>query len=150
MSAQRLSSRSPRPPRARWGVFLCPVLLGVPGCSAEVEAERTAVDPRVEAPSEGEVLYRTACSTCHGESGLGDGPVASTLPVRPANIIEHLGDHSYEEIVRRVSEGIPPAMPPAQMTQDQVRQVMSYIWGMVPDSTRARLRALQITMEEDH
>lgn len=76
--------------------------------------------------------------------------MAAALPIPPADIVEHLGDHPYEEIVRRIVEGIPPSMPPAQMSQDQVRQTLAYVWSRLPDSTQARLRALQITAEEDH
>ena len=31
-------------------------------------------------------LYRENCSSCHGERGLGDGPVASSLKPAPANL----------------------------------------------------------------
>jgi hypothetical protein len=76
--------------------------------------------------------------------------MAETLPVRPANIIEHLGDHAPEEIARRVAEGIPPAMPPAPLSTDEITEVLDYIWATLPDSTQSRLRALQLLMMEDH
>jgi len=36
--------------------------------------------------SQGEQMYATMCSACHGEAGRGDGPAAATLAVRPANL----------------------------------------------------------------
>ena len=80
----------------------------------------------------------------------GDGPLAASLPVQPANILEHLGDHSYEGMVMMVVEGIPPAMPPAAMGSDDVRLVLNYVWTLVPESERGRLRALQEMAAEEH
>jgi mono/diheme cytochrome c family protein len=70
--------------------------------------------------------------------------------VRPANIIEHLGDHAPEEIVRRVAGGIPPAMPAMPLSTEEIQQVLDYIWSTLPDSTQSRLRALQLLMMEEH
>lgn len=39
-----------------------------------------------ESQSEGEFLYEVYCSTCHGESGKGNGPMARLLRIRPANL----------------------------------------------------------------
>jgi mono/diheme cytochrome c family protein len=36
--------------------------------------------------SAGEALYQSNCAACHGERGQGDGPAASTLSPRPANL----------------------------------------------------------------
>jgi hypothetical protein len=70
--------------------------------------------------------------------------------VAPANIMEHLGDHTYEDMVRMVGEGIPPAMPPAAIGRDDLRLVVNYIWTLVPESERGRLRALQAIAAEEH
>lgn len=99
---------------------------------------------------DGRALYETNCVACHGPTFLGDGPLAETLPVRPANIVEHLGDHAREEIVRRVAEGIPPAMPAAPLSTEEITGVIDYIWGTLPDSTQSRLRAAQLLMMEEH
>jgi mono/diheme cytochrome c family protein len=34
----------------------------------------------------GKTLYRQNCVACHGPTGAGDGPLASDLPVAPANL----------------------------------------------------------------
>ena len=117
---------------------------------APPQAEAAAVDPRAEALARGQSLFEANCASCHGTGGLGDGPMAATLAVKPANILEHLGDHSYEDMVRMVGEGIPPAMPPAVIGSGDVRLVLNYVWTLVPDEERARLRALQEQAGEGH
>jgi mono/diheme cytochrome c family protein len=37
----------------------------------------------------GKALFAANCATCHGSSGRGDGPAASALVPRPANLAEH-------------------------------------------------------------
>jgi mono/diheme cytochrome c family protein len=37
-------------------------------------------------PVRGRQLFRTHCATCHGASGLGDGPMVQYLRVRPADL----------------------------------------------------------------
>jgi hypothetical protein len=76
--------------------------------------------------------------------------MAAGLPTQPANIREHFGDHSFEEMARRVTEGIPPTMPPAPIPPDEVRQALSYVWSLIPDSAQARLRALQELAAAEH
>jgi len=39
-------------------------------------------------PVDGASLYRTYCSTCHGETGRGDGPAAVSLDPRPADFAD--------------------------------------------------------------
>jgi mono/diheme cytochrome c family protein len=125
------------------------------GCSeapqpAPPQAEAASVDPREAALARGQSLYEAHCASCHGTGALGDGPLAATLAVAPANILEHLGDHSYEDMVRMVGEGIPPAMPAAVIGSDDVRLVLNYVWTLVPGDERARLRALQEQAAEEH
>jgi high-affinity iron transporter len=117
---------------------------------AQLEAAAPTPDPRAEALARGESLYQANCASCHGAGALGDGPMAATLPVKPANILEHLGDHSYEDMVRMVGEGIAPAMPPAVIDSDEVRLVLNWVWTLVSTEERARLRALQEQAAEEH
>lgn len=42
----------------------------------------------VDAAESGDSLYRTYCSSCHGQQARGDGPVAQFLKVPPANLTE--------------------------------------------------------------
>lgn len=42
----------------------------------------------VETTESGESLFRTYCSSCHGQEARGDGPVAQFLKVPPANLTQ--------------------------------------------------------------
>ena len=126
-------------------------LVGVAACSSEPEpAPVESAAAVVATVGPGKALYDANCAGCHGVEGRGDGPMAASLPTPPANIREHFGDHSFEEMARRVTEGIPPTMPPAPIPPEEVRQVLSYVWSLIPESERARLRALQELAAEEH
>ena len=54
-----------------------------PAPAAETREEPTrALEPGDAAA--GALTYRNLCASCHGESGCGDGPLASTLDPKPA------------------------------------------------------------------
>lgn len=59
------------------------------GEAPQGEAEKPAqAKPEVppEAKAEADQLWTTLCSTCHGPSGAGDGPVSAGFPVKPRNM----------------------------------------------------------------
>lgn len=91
----------------------------------------------------GERLYAFNCGACHGESALGDGPLAANLPVPPPALFEHLGHHPMEQLVRLIQTGVPPAMPPAPLEEAEVLEIVDYLWTLVPDSMVAELREMQ-------
>ena len=98
--------------------------------------------------AEGRTLYEVNCQTCHGETGVGDGPMAASLPIRPVSLIEHVGHHSSSEMYRLITGGIPPAMPPHTLTEEQVASIVDFIWTLVPDDQVAALREMQRQIEE--
>jgi mono/diheme cytochrome c family protein len=60
---------------------------------------------------EGQALYRAnGCTSCHGPSGQGDGPLAATLPSKPADL-RYPGSFTRgateTEIAKTLAEGIP-------------------------------------------
>jgi mono/diheme cytochrome c family protein len=142
----------------RIGFGLAAAALASTACSGEPaggappadQAQVAAPAPAAAIPEHpGKLLFDANCASCHGPEGLGDGPAAAALPVKPANIRQHFGDHSFEEMVRRVVEGMPPGMPPAPISADEVGQALSYVWSQIAPSEQARLRALlELAMEE--
>jgi mono/diheme cytochrome c family protein/Cu/Ag efflux protein CusF len=97
--------------------------------------------------SEGRALYEAHCMACHGETARGDGPLASTLPIQPPSILEHLGHHTRAQLVQLISAGIPPAMPPAALSAEQIQTVVDYAWTLVPEDQVAALREMQAQAE---
>ncbi len=56
---------------------------------------------------QGAALYPTHCAVCHGASGKGNGPLAKTLPVPPADLTAgHLWMHSDGELFGWLTDGI--------------------------------------------
>jgi len=97
--------------------------------------------------SAGEALFVANCQDCHGERGLGDGPMAANLPAQPANLTEHLGHHTMAQLVNLIQSGVPPAMPPAPLSEDEIRLVIDHLWTLVPEDQVAALRQMQQHME---
>lgn len=53
-------------------------------------------------------LFATNCTTCHGVDARGNGPVAKSLPVPPADLTaEHLWGHSDGDLYWFISHGFP-------------------------------------------
>jgi mono/diheme cytochrome c family protein len=67
-------------------VFLCVIFLC--GCEYAPMFDKNPLPMSREVIDDGRVLYETHCMTCHGVSGKGDGVIASTLPVKPANLTQ--------------------------------------------------------------
>ena len=78
---------------------------------------RSPTDFAATAIVHGAKLYEANCVTCHGPEGLGDGPAAKSLPLRPADLTApHLLAHSEGDLFWFVSNGFDtpegqPAMP---------------------------------------
>jgi len=65
---------------------LCVALL-VGGATAASRNQGATVSPTLVLPSmSGRDIYQYFCATCHGRDGRGNGPLASELRTRPANL----------------------------------------------------------------
>ncbi len=64
-------------------------------------------------PSGGPALFRQYCATCHGPSGRGDGPMASMLKVRPADLTRiaarNRGTFPVVQVTRTIDGRVPVA-----------------------------------------
>jgi mono/diheme cytochrome c family protein len=121
------------PAMAMFGVFA----MGAGACGRDLPPEIAA----------GRDLYEANCAMCHGEGARGDGPMAASLPVQPPSILEHLGHHTGAQLLGLIRNGVPPAMPPAPLSEEEVQLVVDYVWTLVPESEAAALRAMRDQME---
>jgi mono/diheme cytochrome c family protein len=65
----------------------CLGALAIAGCASQRDRLQEEIAPtRQQLVREGQRTYERACSSCHGLDGRGDGPVASTLRVRPTDL----------------------------------------------------------------
>lgn len=120
-----------------------PLVLGFAACLATA----CSSDSRSTEMAGGRAIFEATCANCHGPEGHGDGPMASSLPTKPADLIEHLAHHTQAQLVQLVQGGIPPAMPPQALTEEQVLEVVDYIWTLVPADQVEAMREMQAAVE---
>lgn len=73
-------------------------------------------------------LYATACASCHGSNGSGDGFNAPTVPRAPTNF--HLRQPSLDRALKVISDGAPGTPMPswkAKLSEPQRRQLAAYV-----------------------
>jgi mono/diheme cytochrome c family protein len=86
--------------------------------------------------AEGKKLYVTYCSSCHGDSGKGDGPAAASLPVKPANhtdgnVMNKMSDKTLVDIISKGGQaaGKSAFMPPwgGSLREKQIADIVAYL-----------------------
>jgi putative copper resistance protein D len=101
----------------RWGALAATVVmfaggLGVAAWPLTVQASRdtyrvASVPYDVTSIANGARLFGKYCIGCHGESGMGDGPTAPSLPRPPADLTGlHVRDHTMGDMFGWISHGI--------------------------------------------
>lgn len=64
---------------------------------------QAAEEPAVES---GDYLYRTYCASCHGKTGMGDGPLAASLRVSPTDLTRFAKKNSGKFDAEKVGKAI--------------------------------------------
>lgn len=116
-----LTIREPRPAEAGRlaptaglvAVALLAAVLFTPFAVLPAAAQEPAAQPRTEMRQHvtGGEVFRTYCATCHGPLGRGDGPLASSMRRKPADLTEiakRNGGEYPSEIVYRTIDGKTP------------------------------------------
>jgi putative copper export protein/mono/diheme cytochrome c family protein len=78
----------------------------------------------------GRRLFAAHCASCHGADGRGDGPAATSMTTKPADLTaEHIYGHSDGDLFWWISNGIGGVMPPfGPMLDDDARwNVINFI-----------------------
>ena len=81
---------------------------------------------------EGEGLYAAQCAGCHGSTGQGDGPLASTLSVRPPALADlaiqaRFSDWALEDLIQAGRPGTPMPGFARQLDTSQTRDVVAFL-----------------------
>ena len=94
---------------------------------------------------EGKRIYMTNCANCHGATGKGDGPVAKTMPTKPADhtngaIMNKETDKFLLDIISRGGAAVKksPLMPVwgGHFNEKQIRDLVAYVRSLaVPPYT---------------
>lgn len=134
------------------GVVLCGgagALVLAPGIVTAYPTTYYAPTQPYAAPSisRGMPLYAANCTKCHGAEGRGDGPLAGSLPIRPADLTEpHLFAHSVGDIFWWVSNGRANGVMPGfadKLTPDQRWDLINFVLartaGILTDATSSQI-----------
>jgi len=85
-------------------------------------------------PINGEVIYNTSCTNCHGSQGKGDGPIGQSL-IPPAADLTATGKKSEKELLDVIRNGRPGTAMPSwkeNLSDAEVHDVLSYIQTLSP------------------
>lgn len=107
-----------------------PGAAGTPVAPAEARFLRNPIPVTPESLQRGQQLYQQNCAVCHGLTGHGDGPAARAMRPPPADLTQHVTQHTEGELWYWITNGIPGTQMPAwkgALTDDQRWDVVSYI-----------------------
>ena len=98
-------------------ILLLPILVML-FTSCGIDEEKVDTNTKSESDTGKALFIRNGCAVCHGDSGRGDGPVASSLSPPPRNFSDSLSykegssvDQIAETIKRGVGKSAMPAYP---------------------------------------
>ncbi len=104
---------------------------------------RSPVRYTTAAVAAGATLYRSNCETCHGADGLGDGPAAMSIPVRPPNLTSgHALHHLPGDLYWQIAHGIPGTPMPAfegRLAPGEIWELVTFLHALADDQVARRL-----------
>ncbi|MDO8612293.1 MAG: CopD family protein [Dehalococcoidia bacterium] len=104
-------------------------LLAISFLPGEKELTGNPIASTPESIAIGRTLYVQNCQSCHGQNGRGDGPLAPTLAVPPADFRVHIPYHQDEFFFRVMTNGLGTIMPPFgdQLTEDERWHILNFL-----------------------
>jgi len=99
---RNVSAHEARGTAGRCAAGLVALILGTPIVALAQE------DAQPASHISGDAVFRTYCGSCHGQTAKGDGPLADSLRLRPADltmIAKHNGGKFDGEKVHRIIDG---------------------------------------------
>ena len=100
------------PSKGSTGVFLAILTVAVVSMAAAAAPAQDEVKEDYGMVKVGESLYRAYCTSCHGATAEGDGTLAESLRIPPANLTllqqKNSGEFPFEQTMRRIDgrEGV--------------------------------------------
>jgi len=91
---------------------------------------RNPIPRTAESIARGRLLFQQQCAICHGERGLGDGPVAASLKEKPDDLSKIAGPPIFPDgiVVYRIANGknLMPAFK-ATLSEPQLWDLLNFI-----------------------
>ena len=101
---------------------------------------RSPVPYNAASIASGARLYEQNCLACHGSYGYGDGPAANSLPVKPANLTEHLFHHREGDLFWWLQHGIAGSSMPGfgdRIGERQLWDLVNFVYAQ-SDAEKAK------------
>ena len=101
------------------------------------QVARNPIPPTSESVAAGEEIYANNCQSCHGASGLGDGPAAVGLQPPPADLVYHVPLHPDSDLFATIVEGNEGTAMPAfgdQLTEEQIWHLVNYLRALAGET----------------
>lgn len=95
----------------------------------------------------GQELYEQNCATCHGETGIGNGPAAPSLLPPPADLTLHARWHSDEQLDWFIANGVQGTSMVAfadQLDAEQRADVINQLHALARAPTATVLRSAPV------
>lgn len=96
-----------------------------------------AVPATPKSIADGGTVFNRSCASCHGKTGMGDGPAAKQLNPKPSNLVDAEWTHgtSDGEIFAVLRSGIPKTAMKgfaSKMTEHEMWDVINYVRSLAP------------------
>ncbi len=119
------------------------VLVGarMPDAIAAPVAPSLAARPDASLVERGDPLYAANCASCHGAQGRGDGPLAGTEGIVPADLTAaHAYVHDDATMAFWIRNGIAGTKMPGfpNLTDDEIESIIAYVRNIQYDALAAR------------
>ena len=87
----------------------------------------------------GRTLFMRDCMQCHGETGRGDGPLASSLSIPPANLYDHIPFHPDQFFFGVITKGLSGVMPAFEdsISEEDRWNILNFLRDQFGDSEPA-------------
>jgi mono/diheme cytochrome c family protein len=100
---------------------------------------KNPVPPTQETLADAEQLFTDNCVLCHGEKGMGDGPGAKTIKVKPANFTDAkmMAEETDGSLFWKMSNGRGPMPAWKENLTDKERwELVGYIRKLTKDAAK--------------
>jgi mono/diheme cytochrome c family protein len=133
----------------------CAVLLPFFLLSSQRENKQIKVPSDARVLARGKAMYHSACASCHGKDGKGDGPVAANLRSQPDDLTKADYDNRSTaegqlptdyDLYRTITGGIHSSAMPffRQMSSDDRWAIVQYVKTLSPKFAESESTPLQI------
>ena len=95
--------------------------------------------PTPETLADGEMLFADNCALCHGDKGMGDGPGAKTIKVKPANFTDEklMAEETDGSLFWKMSNGRGPMPSWKDILSDKERwELVGYLRKLTKDAAK--------------